>query len=114
MASAAGRHTIERPTTVTGAFTGLVLQGTYALGRRIGCGGIGEVYEAAHVRLPGRMAVKFIKPVLVGDTLTLYGCVRGMQPEDGRVRVEVEVWCENQDGVKTMVGEASGLAAGAA
>jgi hypothetical protein len=30
------------------------------------------------------------------------------------VRVEVEFWCENQDGVTTMVGEASGLAAGEA
>jgi acyl dehydratase len=62
----------------------------------------------------GRMTVKFIKPVLVGDTLTLYGCVRGKSPEGERTRVEVEVWCENQEGVKTMVGEASGLAAGAA
>jgi acyl dehydratase len=63
----------------------------------------------------GRMAVKFIKPVFVGDTLTLYGVVRGMRPaEAGRTRVEVEVWCENQDGVKTMVGAASGLAAAAA
>ena len=60
----------------------------------------------------GRMAVKFIKPVFVGDTLTLNGVVRDMQPaEAGRMRIEVEVWCENQDGVKTMVGEASGLAA---
>ena len=63
----------------------------------------------------GRMAVKFIKPVFVGDTLTLHGVVRDMQPaEAGRMRIEVEVWCENQDGVKTMVGEASGLAAAAA
>ena len=61
----------------------------------------------------GRMAVKFIKPVLVGDTLTLHGCVRGTLPEGERTRIEVEVWCENQDGVKTMVGEASGLAGGA-
>ena len=60
----------------------------------------------------GRMAVKFIKPVYAGDTLTLHGVVRNIEPaEDGRARVEVEVWCENQDGVKTMVGEASGLAA---
>jgi len=61
----------------------------------------------------GRMAVKFIKPVLVGDSLTVYGCVRGKQPEAGAVRIEVELWCENQDGVKTMVGEASGLAGAA-
>jgi acyl dehydratase len=60
----------------------------------------------------GRMAVKFIKPVYVGDTLTMRGVVRDKQPADaGHTRVAVEFWCENQDGVKTMVGEASGLAA---
>jgi acyl dehydratase len=59
----------------------------------------------------GRMAVKFVKPVLVGDTLTMRGRVRAKLPEAGRVRVEVEFWCENQHGVTTMVGEASGLAA---
>jgi acyl dehydratase len=62
----------------------------------------------------GRMAVKFVKPVLVGDTLTVRGRVRAKLPEDGRVRVEVECWCENQQGVTTMVGDASGLAAGTA
>jgi acyl dehydratase len=63
----------------------------------------------------GRMAVKFIKPVYVGDTLTVQGVVAGKEPaEAGHTRIAVEVWCENQDGVKTMVGEASGLAAAAA
>ena len=60
----------------------------------------------------GRMAVKFVKPVLVGDTLTMRGRVRSKEPEAGRVRVAVEFWCENQDGLTTMVGEASGVAAG--
>ena len=57
----------------------------------------------------GRMSVKFIKPVLVGDTLTMHGVVNELRPEDGGTRVVVEFWCENQNGVKTMVGEASGL-----
>lgn len=62
----------------------------------------------------GRMAVKFVKPVLAGDTLTMRGRVRAKLLEDGRVRVEVELWCENQHGVTTMVGDASGLAAATA
>ena len=63
----------------------------------------------------GRMAVKFIKPVYAGDTLSVQGVITAKEPaEAGRVRVAVEVWCENQDGVKTMVGEASGFAAAAA
>ena len=61
----------------------------------------------------GKMSVSFIKPVIVGDTLTVRGRVKSREPEGGNVRVTVEVWCENQDGVKTMVGTASGLEADA-
>jgi acyl dehydratase len=57
----------------------------------------------------GRMSVAFTKPVLAGDTLTVRGRIRAREPEGDRTRVTVEVWCENQDGVMTMVGAASGL-----
>jgi acyl dehydratase len=57
----------------------------------------------------GRMSVSFVKPVLVGDTLTVRGRVKSREPEGAGTRVTVEVWCENQDGVKTLVGTASGL-----
>jgi len=57
----------------------------------------------------GKMSVAFIKPVVVGDTLTVHGTVKSREDEGDRTRVTVEVWCENQDGVKTMVGTASGL-----
>ena len=57
----------------------------------------------------GKMSVAFIKPVVVGDTLTVHGSVKSREQEGKRTRVTVEVWCENQDGVKTMVGTASGL-----
>lgn len=59
----------------------------------------------------GRIGVAFIKPVMAGDTLTMHGAVKSKDPEAGRTRVTVEFWCENQQGVKTMVGTASGLAA---
>jgi 3-hydroxybutyryl-CoA dehydratase len=61
----------------------------------------------------GRMSVSFVKPVIVGDTLTVRGRVKSREPEGDRTRVTVEVWCENQDGVKTMVGTASGIEPGA-
>ncbi|MBV9495798.1 MAG: protein kinase [Acidobacteria bacterium] len=48
----------------SGRFTGVVLRETYTLGRCIGRGGMGEVYEASHGRLPGRMAVKILLPEL--------------------------------------------------
>jgi acyl dehydratase len=57
----------------------------------------------------GRMSVAFIKPVVVGDTLTVHGVVKSREAEGSRTRVTVEVWAENQDGVQTMVGSASGL-----
>jgi 3-hydroxybutyryl-CoA dehydratase len=59
----------------------------------------------------GKMSVSFVKPVIVGDTLTVRGRVKSRESEGDRVRVTVEVWCENQDGVKTMVGTASGMEA---
>lgn len=58
----------------------------------------------------GRMNVAFIKPVLAGDTLTMHGAVKSKDPDGAQTRVTVEFWCENQQGVKTMVGTASGLA----
>jgi acyl dehydratase len=57
----------------------------------------------------GKMSVAFTKPVIEGDTLTLHGRVKSREPEGDRTRVTVGVWCENQDGVMTMVGTASGL-----
>jgi 3-hydroxybutyryl-CoA dehydratase len=57
----------------------------------------------------GKIAVSFIKPVVVGDTLTVRGTIKSRAREGDKTRVTVEIWCENQDGVKTMVGTASGF-----
>lgn len=57
----------------------------------------------------GMISVAFIKPVLAGETLTVHGTVKGRGGEGGDTRVTVEVWCQNREGVKTMVGTASGL-----
>lgn len=59
----------------------------------------------------GKMSVGFIQPVLAGDVLTMHGRVKSKEPDGPHTRVSVEFWCENQDGIKTMVGSASGLAA---
>jgi eukaryotic-like serine/threonine-protein kinase len=52
---------------VAGRATGVVLGDSYLLGRRIGRGAMGEVYEAQHVRLPGHFAVKLLLPELQGN-----------------------------------------------
>jgi 3-hydroxybutyryl-CoA dehydratase len=58
----------------------------------------------------GKISASFIKPVIVGDTLTARAVVKSMEEINGRPHVTVECWCENQDGVKTLVGSASGFA----
>lgn len=62
----------------------------------------------------GTMSMVFIKPVFAGDRLTVRGVIKEKQPEGDATRVVVEVWCENQHGVKTAVGTASGLERGTA
>ena len=52
---------------VPGRATGVVLGDTYIVGRRIGRGAMGDVYEAQHVRLPGHFAVKLLLPELQGN-----------------------------------------------
>jgi serine/threonine-protein kinase len=59
-----GMKSIDTLKPATGSYTGRVLQETYTLGACIGQGGMGEVYEATHARLPGRMAVKILQPHL--------------------------------------------------
>jgi len=58
----------------------------------------------------GKISASFIKPVIVGDTLTARAVIKSREEENGRPRVTVECWCENQHGVKTLVGSASGFA----
>jgi len=54
-----------------GRHTGRMLQDTYALGRLLGAGGMGEVYVATHVRTQRRVAVKMLHAHLLADTAAL-------------------------------------------
>ncbi len=58
----------------------------------------------------GKISVSFIKPVIAGETLTARAVIKSVDEVDSRAHVSVECWCENQQGVKTMVGSASGFA----
>src|SRR5260370_6876026 len=42
--------------------TGEIIAGKYELGRLIGEGGMGVVYEATHLRLRQRLAIKLLRP----------------------------------------------------
>lgn len=57
----------------------------------------------------GKVNVAFVAPVHPGDTVTAGGRVKEKVPEGESFRLVVEIWCENQDGRRVVVGEASGL-----
>jgi acyl dehydratase len=54
----------------------------------------------------GKISVRYIHPVYGGDRITPNGTVTEVTEEDGRTRVVVAIWCENQDGKKTAAGTA--------
>ncbi|MGD0856178.1 MAG: MaoC family dehydratase [Dehalococcoidia bacterium] len=58
----------------------------------------------------GKMAVKFIALVDVGDTVTSKATVVSIEEENGGSRVHFNIWCENQHSNKVLVGTASCLA----
>jgi acyl dehydratase len=55
----------------------------------------------------GKISIRYIRPVHEDDVLTPNGLVTEITEVDGKPRVVLEVWCENQNGDKTSVGTAS-------
>jgi acyl dehydratase len=58
----------------------------------------------------GSLSVKFIGFVSINDTVTVRGVVTGTETEGNRVKLTVDLWAENQDGVKVLAGTATGYA----
>ncbi len=57
----------------------------------------------------GKLSVTFIKIMMPSDTITIKAAVKEKTPEDSAIRITLEIWCENQESEKTVVGTASGL-----
>jgi acyl dehydratase len=55
----------------------------------------------------GKISARYIHPVYAGDRLTATGLVTEIGEVDGKPRVTLQLWCENQDGRKTSAGTAS-------
>lgn len=56
----------------------------------------------------GNVNLKFLRPVKDGDTVTVHGqLINREAQDDGFTLVTVDVYCENQNGDKTAVGQAS-------
>ena len=57
----------------------------------------------------GKMDVRFVMYTVPGDRITAGGSVKEKVPEGDAIRLVCDVWCENDSGVKTLVGTASAL-----
>src|SRR5215510_12098060 len=60
----------------------------------------------------GRLDVTLVKPIFAGDTVTVCGTVVGMLPVNGKTRIVLDIWLENQAGERVTSGTASGLVPG--
>jgi len=58
--------------------------------------------------VPGTVLdVRIRAPVFAGDAVTARGRVAGAEAQDGRHRVSLDVWCENQRGEQVIAGTAT-------
>ncbi len=53
-------------TNSIGALSGTILESRYELGRVLGSGGMGAVFEARHIRLDRKVAIKVLQPAFAG------------------------------------------------
>ena len=87
---------------------GTVLRDTYEIVRRIGQGGMGDVYEAKHARLTGRYAVKVLPPEFALNEAVLSRFRREAQIASGLQHpniVQVIDFHETDDGTPYLVME---------
>lgn len=57
----------------------------------------------------GKLNVSLVNVLWGNEHVSAHGQVREQHPEGGRTRIVVDVWCEKEDGTKTIVGTASAL-----
>lgn len=57
----------------------------------------------------GEMTNKFVKGVGEGEVITTKARVQAKEETSAGVKYDLEIWCENQDGEKAVVGTAMGL-----
>lgn len=57
----------------------------------------------------GKMSLKFIKGAKIGDKVTAKGVIQSKEIRGSEARISMDVWCENQEGEKLVVGAGMGL-----
>ncbi len=57
----------------------------------------------------GTVNLKFLRPVKEGDTITVGGTVNSRQTVENGTLVTVDLYCENQNGDKTAIGQGTAI-----
>ena len=57
----------------------------------------------------GTVNLKFLRPVKEGDTITVSGSVNSRQEVENGTMVIVDLYCENQNGDKTAIGQGTAI-----
>ena len=57
----------------------------------------------------GTVNLKFLRPVKEGDTITVGGTVNSRETVENGTKVIVDLYCENQNGDKTAVGQGTAI-----
>jgi len=57
----------------------------------------------------GTVNLKFLRPVKEGDTITVGGSVNSRQAVENSTMVIVDLFCENQNGDKTAIGQGTAI-----
>ena len=57
----------------------------------------------------GTVILKFLRPVKEGDTITVGGSVNSRQEVENGTMVIVDLYCENQNGDKTAIGQGTAI-----
>ncbi len=81
---------------------GQVISGRYAIVRRLGYGGVGEVYEAEHVDLYSRVAIKVLHPKYL-RTPALLQQMKNMMDREARLGAHIRRRFAHQPGVESIV-----------
>ncbi len=95
---------VTRESALAWGFPDLVLQGSQTMNF---CAEMLFKTYREHWINNSKLTVKFLKPVLNGETITAKGEVIGRKDEeDGKIRLLIDAWAENSSGEKIMAGEA--------
>jgi acyl dehydratase len=57
----------------------------------------------------GTVNLKFLRPVKGGDTITVTGAVIGQETVAEGTQISVDIFCDNQDGHRTAIGQATAI-----